>query len=56
MSDLRERLLAVMDQKNHWAWPSFAGPGLSRPQLLAHFRHEYQTYVRDFPVMLAQHE
>jgi pyrroloquinoline-quinone synthase len=54
MSDLRERLLAVMDQKNHWAWPRFAGPGLSRQQLLVHFRHEYQTYVRDFPVLLAR--
>ena len=54
MSDLRERLLAVMDQKNHWAWRCFTGPGLSREQLLVHFRHEYQTYVRDFPVLLAR--
>ena len=43
-----------MDQKHHWAWPSFTRPGLTRPQLLVHFRHEYATYVRDFPVLLAR--
>lgn len=52
--DLRERLLAVMDRKDHWAWPSFTRPGLSRAQLAVHFRHEYQVYVRDFPVLLAR--
>jgi pyrroloquinoline quinone (PQQ) biosynthesis protein C len=52
--DLRERLLAVMDRKDHWAWPSFTGPGLSRAQLAVHFRHEHQVYVRDFPVLLAR--
>lgn len=51
---LQERLLAIMDQKDHWAWPYFTGPGLTRAQLLIHFRHEYQTYVRDFPVLLAR--
>lgn len=51
---LRERLLAVMDQKNHGAWPRFTRPGLSRAQLLVHFRHEFHTYVRDFPVLLAR--
>jgi pyrroloquinoline quinone (PQQ) biosynthesis protein C len=49
-----DRLLAIMDQKNHWAWPAFTRPGLSRAQLLVHFRHEYATYVRDFPVLLAR--
>jgi pyrroloquinoline quinone (PQQ) biosynthesis protein C len=53
-TDLRERLLAVMDRKDHWAWPSFTRPGLSRAQLTVHFRHEYQVYVRDFPVLLAR--
>lgn len=51
---LKERLLQVMDRKDHWAWPHFGRPGLSREQLLVHFRHEYQTYVRDFPVLLAR--
>jgi pyrroloquinoline-quinone synthase len=52
--DLRERLLAVMDRKDHWAWPHLTRPGLTRSQLLAHFRHEYLVYVRDFPVLLAR--
>ncbi len=51
---LRERLLATMDKKDHWAWPNFTRPGLSRDQLAVHFRHEYQVYVRDFPVLLAR--
>ena len=51
---LAERLLAVMDQKHHWAYPHLTRPGLSRAQLLTHFRHEYLVYVRDFPVLLAR--
>jgi pyrroloquinoline-quinone synthase len=42
-----------MDQKHHWAYPALTRPGLTRAQLLAHFRHEYLVYVRDFPVLLA---
>lgn len=49
-----ERLLAIMDQKHHWAYPALTRPGLSREQLLVHFRHEYATYVRDFPILLAR--
>ena len=51
---LAERLLGVMDQKHHWAYPFLTRPGLSRAQLLVHFRHEYMVYVRDFPVLLAR--
>ncbi len=51
---LVDRLLSIMDQKNHWAYPALTRPGLSRGQLLVHFRHEYATYVRDFPVLLAR--
>jgi pyrroloquinoline quinone (PQQ) biosynthesis protein C len=51
---LRERLLAVMDNKHHWAYPNLTRAGLSREQLLGHFRHEYLVYVRDFPVLLAR--
>jgi hypothetical protein len=54
VSPLRERLLAVMDRKHHWAYPSLTRPGLTRPQLLEHFRHEYLVYVRDFPVLLGR--
>jgi pyrroloquinoline-quinone synthase len=49
-----ERLLAIMDQKHHWAYPFLTRPGLSRAQLLQHFQHEYAVYVRDFPVLLAR--
>jgi pyrroloquinoline-quinone synthase len=51
---LRDRLLAVMDRKHHWAYPALTRPGLTHEQLLAHFRHEYLVYVRDFPVLLAR--
>jgi pyrroloquinoline-quinone synthase len=51
---LRERLLVVMDRKHHWAYPALTRPGLTRDQLLVHFRHEYLVYVRDFPVLLAR--
>jgi pyrroloquinoline quinone (PQQ) biosynthesis protein C len=49
-----ERLLAIMDQKHHFAYPSLTRPGLSRAQLLVHFKHEYSVYVRDFPILLAR--
>ena len=51
---LAERLLAVMDQKHHWAYPWLTKPGLSRSQLLIHFQHEYLVYVRDFPILLGR--
>jgi pyrroloquinoline quinone (PQQ) biosynthesis protein C len=43
-----------MDRKHHWAYPALTRPGLTREQLLTHFRHEYLVYVRDFPVLLAR--
>ena len=43
-----------MDRKHHWAYPALTRAGLSREQLLSHFRHEYLVYVRDFPVLLAR--
>jgi len=51
---LQERLLEVMDRKDHVAWLHFTKPGLTPAQLLVHFRHEYLVYVRDFPVLLAR--
>jgi hypothetical protein len=50
----RENLLALMDRKRHWAYPSLTRPGLTREQLFVHFRHEYLVYVRDFPMLLAR--
>lgn len=55
MSDtLRDRLLAVMDRKDHWAWPHFAAGEVPRDRLLPHFQQEWATYVRDFPVLLGR--
>ncbi len=50
----QEQLLGIMDLKHHWAWPHFAGKGLSKEQLKIHFQQEYAVYVRDFPVFLAR--
>ena len=50
----REALLAVMDEKDHWAWPQFARGQVPLPQLLPHFAREWEVYVRDFPVLLAR--
>lgn len=52
-SSLTERLLTLMDQKDHWAYPYLTRPGLTRAQLFVHFTHEYEVYVRDFPALLA---
>ena len=50
----RNRLLAIMAQKHHWAWPHFTGNAISKEQLKIHFQQEYGVYVRDFPVYLAR--
>lgn len=49
-----ERLLGIMDRKDHWAWSSFRSKAMSKDQLKIHFRQEYAVYVRDFPVLLAR--
>ena len=47
-----EALLAIMERKVHWAWSSFTSGRVPRARLHLHFEQEYETYVRDFPVML----
>jgi pyrroloquinoline-quinone synthase len=51
---LQERLLQVLDRKNHWAWPHFAEGRIPLPRLLPHFQQEWEVYVRDFPALLAR--
>jgi len=51
---LREKLLKIMDQKNHWAWKYFSGDRIMREQLKIHFQQEYTVYIRDFPVFLSR--
>lgn len=47
-----ERLLGVMERKVHWAWTSFTSGRVQRELLHVHFEQEYETYVRDFPVLV----
>jgi pyrroloquinoline-quinone synthase len=48
----REQLLAVMERKDHWAWPAFTHGKVRKDLLHFHFEQEYATYVRDFPIMV----
>lgn len=48
----REALLQIMERKVHWAWPRFTSGRVARERLHVHFEQEYETYVRDFPVMV----
>tara|TARA_R110002096_G_scaffold171490_1_gene344351 strand:+ start:33141 stop:33863 length:723 start_codon:yes stop_codon:yes gene_type:complete len=47
-----EGLLAVMEAKEHWAWASFTDGTVDKAKLHQHFEQEYETYVRDFPVLI----
>jgi pyrroloquinoline quinone (PQQ) biosynthesis protein C len=51
---LQERLLRILDRKDHWAWPWFAHGRVPLQRLLPHFQQEWQVYVRDFPQLLAR--
>src|SRR3954466_1746842 len=51
---LQERLLQILERKNHWAWPWFAEGRVPLPRLLPHFQQEWEVYVRDFPIFLAR--
>jgi pyrroloquinoline quinone (PQQ) biosynthesis protein C len=51
---LQERLLQILDRKDHWAWPWFAQARVPLPRLLPHFQQEWEVYVRDFPILLAR--
>ena len=50
----REQMLGVMERKKHWAWPMFTSGRVARELLHYHFEQEYETYVRDFPVMVGR--
>ena len=50
----REKLMSIMDRKDHWAWPLFSGAQITKVQIEAHYRQEYAVYVRDFPVFLSR--
>ncbi len=50
----REQMLGVMEQKKHWAWPMFTSGLVPGERLHIHFEQEYETYVRDFPVLVGR--
>jgi hypothetical protein len=52
--DFQEALLGIMEQKTHWAWPSFTNGRVAADRLHIHLEQEYATYVRDFPVLVAR--
>lgn len=54
MSEFREALLQIMERKKHWAWAHFTSGRVARERLPYHFEQEYETYVRDFPVMIGR--
>ena len=43
-----------MEKKRHWAWPKFTSGEVSAERLHIHFEQEYETYVRDFPVLIGR--
>lgn len=43
-----------MDDKQHWAWPAFTSGLVPKDRLHVHLEQEYETYVRDFPVLVAR--
>jgi pyrroloquinoline-quinone synthase len=51
-NDFLEGLLDVMERKEHWAWTRFTSGAVAAERLHVHFEQEYETYVRDFPVLL----
>lgn len=50
--EFREALLGVMERKKHWAWAQFTSGQVPKERLHLHFEQEYETFVRDFPVMI----
>lgn len=53
-SEFREALLGIMEQKAHWAWSAFTSGLVPRELLHIHLEQEYETYVRDFPVLVGR--
>lgn len=49
-----EQLLTVMEGKSHWAWPLFTSGKVRPERLHVHFEQEYETYVRDFPILVGR--
>lgn len=50
----KEALLQIMERKQHWAWPLFGAGRVPRARLHIHLEQEYETYVRDFPILIGR--
>jgi pyrroloquinoline-quinone synthase len=50
----QERLLRVMDRKDHFAYWKLMGAHATKAQLKNHYLQEWGVYVRDFPLFLAR--
>ncbi|MEZ4240121.1 MAG: iron-containing redox enzyme family protein [Myxococcota bacterium] len=50
----RDALLDVMARKDHPAWPRFTSGEVPADRLHLHLEHEWEVYVRDFPVLLGR--
>ena len=49
-----ERLLRVMERKEHWAWPYFTTGRVPKDRLHIHLEQEWAVFVRDFPVLVGR--
>src|SRR5260370_30861565 len=50
----QEQRLGILERKNHWAGPGFAGGRVPLPRLLPPFQQEWEVSVRDFPILLSR--
>lgn len=46
--EFREKLLQIMEKKDHWADPAFAGL-VPKEKMIDQFKNDYEVFVRDFP-------
>jgi pyrroloquinoline-quinone synthase len=54
LGEFQEALLQEMERKTHWAWPAFTNGLVAADKLHIHLEHEWDVYVRDFPVMVGR--
>jgi pyrroloquinoline-quinone synthase len=54
VADFQEALLQQMERKTHWAWPAFTKGLVPKDKLHIHLEHEWEVYVRDFPIMVGR--
>lgn len=50
----KEKLLSLMDAKDHPVYWHLMGPKATKAQLRQHYLQEWEVYVRDFPLFLAR--